>query len=39
MRRRLALAAIRVLEEGPPGEMFSAPRQERTRRFLRRVLH
>ena len=29
----------RVLEEGPPTEMFSAPAQERTRQFLRRVLH
>lgn len=28
----------RVLEEGPPGEVLSAPREERTRRFLRRVL-
>jgi len=28
----------RVLEKGPPAEMFTAPREERTRRFLRRVL-
>ena len=28
----------RVLEEGPPGEMFSAPRHDRTRRFLSRIL-
>ncbi len=28
----------RVLEEGPPVDMFSAPREERTRQFLRRVL-
>ena len=28
----------RVLEEGPPGKMFTAPREERTRQFLRRVL-
>jgi len=27
-----------VLEEGPPAEIFSAPREERTRRFLSRVL-
>ena len=28
----------RVLEEGPPGEIFTAPKEERTRQFLRRVL-
>ena len=28
----------RVLEEGPPAEMFSAPRHDHTRRFLSRVL-
>jgi polar amino acid transport system ATP-binding protein len=28
----------RVLEEGRPGEIFTAPREERTRSFLRRVL-
>ena len=28
----------RVLEEGGPEEIFTAPRQERTREFLRRVL-
>jgi polar amino acid transport system ATP-binding protein len=28
----------RVLEEGPPSEIFTAPKQERTRQFLRRVL-
>jgi polar amino acid transport system ATP-binding protein len=28
----------RVLEEGPPAEIFTAPREERTRQFLRRVL-
>jgi polar amino acid transport system ATP-binding protein len=27
-----------ILEEGPPGEIFSAPREERTRAFLGRVL-
>jgi polar amino acid transport system ATP-binding protein len=32
------LDAGRVLEEGPPGELLVAPREERTRRFLRRVL-
>jgi ABC-type polar amino acid transport system ATPase subunit len=24
----------RIIEEGPPAEFFSAPKQERTRRFL-----
>jgi polar amino acid transport system ATP-binding protein len=28
----------RVLEEGPPGAIFSAPREERTRHFLSRIL-
>ena len=28
----------RVLEEGPPAEIFTAPKEERTRQFLRRVL-
>lgn len=28
----------RVLEQGPPAQMFSDPREERTRQFLRRVL-
>ncbi len=28
----------RVLESGPPSRIFSAPREERTRQFLRRVL-
>jgi len=32
------LDAGRILEEGPPAEMFSAPREERTRRFLQRVI-
>jgi polar amino acid transport system ATP-binding protein len=27
----------RVLEAGPPAELFAAPRHERTRQFLRRV--
>ena len=27
-----------ILEEGPPGEIFSSPREERTRAFLGRVL-
>ena len=27
-----------VLEEGPPAEIFGAPRQERTRAFLRRII-
>ncbi|MEI5673553.1 MULTISPECIES: amino acid ABC transporter ATP-binding protein [unclassified Nocardioides] len=28
----------RILEQGPPAEIFSDPREERTRQFLRRVL-
>ena len=28
----------RIVESGPPEEIFSAPREERTRAFLRRVL-
>jgi polar amino acid transport system ATP-binding protein len=28
----------RILEQGPPAEIFSDPREERTRRFLARVL-
>ncbi|WP_306120170.1 MULTISPECIES: amino acid ABC transporter ATP-binding protein [unclassified Roseitalea] len=32
------LDAGRIVEEGPPSALFSAPRQERTRAFLSRVL-
>jgi len=32
------LDAGRILESGPPAEIFNAPREERTRQFLRRVL-
>jgi polar amino acid transport system ATP-binding protein len=28
----------RILEEGPPAEIFTAPRQERTRQFLQRII-
>jgi polar amino acid transport system ATP-binding protein len=28
----------RILEQGPPEEIFTAPREDRTRQFLRRVL-
>jgi polar amino acid transport system ATP-binding protein len=28
----------RILEEGPPAQIFTAPREERTRRFLDRVI-
>jgi polar amino acid transport system ATP-binding protein len=28
----------RILEQGPPAEIFTAPREERTREFLQRVL-
>jgi polar amino acid transport system ATP-binding protein len=32
------LDAGRILEQGPPRQMFSEPREERTRRFLQRVI-
>jgi polar amino acid transport system ATP-binding protein len=32
------LDAGRILEEGPPAELLTAPRHERTRRFLERVV-
>jgi polar amino acid transport system ATP-binding protein len=32
------LDAGRILEEGPPSQIFGAPREERTRQFLARVL-
>ena len=32
------LDAGRILEEGPPGEIFSAPREERTQQFLQRII-
>jgi polar amino acid transport system ATP-binding protein len=32
------LDAGRILEEGPPSQIFSAPREERTRQFLQRVI-
>ena len=28
----------RILEEGPPGQIFGAPKEERTRQFLQRVV-
>jgi polar amino acid transport system ATP-binding protein len=28
-----------VVEEGPPSQIFGAPRQARTAEFLRRVIH
>ncbi|HEX5013608.1 MAG TPA: amino acid ABC transporter ATP-binding protein [Candidatus Limnocylindrales bacterium] len=28
----------RILESGPPGELFTAPREERTQRFLQRII-
>ena len=28
----------RILEEGPPGKIFSAPEQPRTRQFLDRII-
>jgi polar amino acid transport system ATP-binding protein len=32
------LDAGRILEEGPPEQIFSAPREERTQQFLRRIV-
>jgi polar amino acid transport system ATP-binding protein len=32
------LDAGRILEEGPPEEIFSAPREERTQQFLQRII-
>jgi polar amino acid transport system ATP-binding protein len=32
------LDAGRILEEGPPAEIFSAPREERTQQFLQRII-
>jgi polar amino acid transport system ATP-binding protein len=27
-----------ILEEGPPAQLFAAPREERTRQFLQRIV-
>ena len=32
------LDAGRILEEGPPSEIFTAPREERTQQFLQRII-
>ena len=32
------LNAGRVLEQGPPAELFTHPREERTQQFLQRVI-
>ena len=32
------LDAGQILEEGPPDRIFSAPREERTQQFLRRIV-
>jgi polar amino acid transport system ATP-binding protein len=32
------LDAGTILEEGPPSEIFSAPREERTQQFLQRII-
>ena len=36
-RQQVSLDDGTVCESGTPGEVFDAPRQERTRRFLERV--
>jgi polar amino acid transport system ATP-binding protein len=38
-RRVLFLDGGRILEEGPPEQVFTAPKEERTRAFLARVLN
>ena len=35
--RACFLAGGRIVEQGPPAELFSSPRDERTQRFLRRI--
>ena len=37
--RVIFIAEGRIVEEGPPTQVFGAPQHERTRRFLRAVLH
>ena len=37
-RRVCVLHEGRILEEGPPDEIFSAPREERTQQFLQRIV-
>ena len=37
-RRVCFLHEGRILEEGPPEEIFAAPREERTRQFLQRIV-
>jgi L-cystine transport system ATP-binding protein len=27
-----------IVEEGPPSEIFSSPKEERTRQFLKRII-
>jgi ABC-type histidine transport system ATPase subunit len=31
------LSGGRIVEQGPPAELFTSPRDERTQRFLRRI--
>ncbi len=37
-RRVCFLAEGRIIEDAPPGELFTQPKDERTRRFLRRIV-
>jgi polar amino acid transport system ATP-binding protein len=37
-RRVCFLEEGRIIEDGPPAELFTSPRDERTRRFLRRIV-
>ena len=36
--RVIFMDAGRIVEQGPPGQVFGAPREERTRRFLAQIL-
>jgi polar amino acid transport system ATP-binding protein len=36
--RVVFLDAGRIVEEGPPAQIFSAPANERTKRFLQRII-
>jgi polar amino acid transport system ATP-binding protein len=37
-RRVCFLEEGRIIEDAPPAELFASPRDERTRRFLRRIV-
>jgi ABC-type polar amino acid transport system ATPase subunit len=37
-RRVCFLEEGRIIEDAPPAELFTAPKDERTQRFLRRII-